>query len=58
MPSKHQSSVPSCSTVELAKPSRPTHSEVMVSSAVHVTAGVVHFPLTLVKVPLVADESA
>jgi len=36
---KHQPIVPSCSTVPLLKPSRPTQSEVIWSSALQVTLG-------------------
>src|ERR1700735_348757 len=58
VPSKHQSRVPSCSTVASLKPSRPTHSEVIVSSTLQDTDGVFHSPLTLLKVPVVAEVSA
>jgi hypothetical protein len=50
--------VPTCSTVLSLKPSRPTHSEVMLSSNVlQVTLGTVHDPLTFVKVPSVVETS-
>src|SRR5262249_34600269 len=50
-PREHHASVPSCSNDALLKPSRPTHSEVSWSSAWQVTLGMVHEPLTRVKVP-------
>src|ERR1700730_18066107 len=58
VPRKHQPTVPACSTVALLKPSRPTHSELIVSSVVHTSLGVLHRPLTSVNVWFVADTSA
>src|ERR1700691_3888510 len=58
LPWKHQLIVPSCSTVSLLKPSRPTHCALIWSSRLHSTAGVRHRPPTSLKVPAVFEASA